>query len=74
MVSGRERITHGGSAHGNGHHLGLKWRHYCREESEQISRQDVQLDALRARIQSYMACKGIPPEWAPDGDNVGRHA
>lgn len=40
----------------------LKRRHYCRAENQEISRQDVQVDAVRARIQSYMISKGFPKE------------
>ncbi|GAB3306331.1 hypothetical protein GCM10027428_00010 [Haliea atlantica] len=31
----------------------LKCRHYCREENQEISRQDIQSDAVKARIQAY---------------------
>jgi hypothetical protein len=44
----------------------LKRRYYCQQENEDISRQDVQVEAVRSRIQSYMASKGFPPEWAPE--------
>jgi hypothetical protein len=44
----------------------LKRRYYCQQENEDISRQDVQLEAVRSRIQSYMASKGFPEEWAPE--------
>jgi len=44
----------------------LKRRYYCRQENEDISRQDVHLEAVRSRIQSYMASKGFPTEWAPE--------
>ncbi|WP_245460614.1 hypothetical protein [Rhizobium leguminosarum] len=43
----------------------LKRRQYCREESQDISRQDVQLGAIRSRIQSYMLSKGYPAEGDP---------
>lgn len=43
----------------------LKRRQYCREENQEISRQDVQIGAIRARIQSYMESKGFPPEGDP---------
>jgi len=32
----------------------LKRRYYRREENQDISRQDMQLDAVRARVQSYI--------------------
>ena len=44
----------------------LKLRYYCREENQDIDRQDVQLDAVRSRIQAYMNSKGFPAEWAPE--------
>jgi SIR2-like domain len=44
----------------------LKRRYYCQQESEDISRQDLQLDSVRSSIQSYMASKGFPAEWAPE--------
>jgi hypothetical protein len=43
----------------------LKRRYYCREENQDISRQDVQLAAIRTRIQSYMLSKGFPDEGNP---------
>ncbi|MBZ9857984.1 SIR2 family protein [Mesorhizobium sp. CA13] len=43
----------------------LKRRQYCREENQEISRQDVQLGAIRTRIQSYLESKGFPPEGDP---------
>jgi hypothetical protein len=44
----------------------LKRRYYCREENQDISRQDLQLPSIRARIQSYMLSKGFPEEGDPD--------
>ena len=44
----------------------LKLRYYCREENQDIDRQDVQLDAVKTRIQAYMDSKGFPSEWAPE--------
>jgi hypothetical protein len=43
----------------------LKRRYYRREENQEISRQDMQLDAVRARVQSYMLSKGFPEEGEP---------
>ena len=40
----------------------LKRRYYRREESQDISRQDMQLDAVRARVQSYILSQGFPEE------------
>ena len=42
----------------------LKRRHYCREENQEVSQQDVQNDAVREKIQSFMASKGFPEPWA----------
>ena len=39
----------------------LKRRHYCREENQDIARQDLQNDAVRERIQSYFDSRGFPP-------------
>lgn len=44
----------------------LKRRYYCREENQDISRQDVQLAAIRTRIQAYMLSNGFPNEGDPD--------
>src|SRR4051812_24872004 len=38
----------------------LKRRYYCRHENEEILRQDMQNDAVQARIQSYMEARGFP--------------
>src|SRR5690606_951441 len=45
----------------------LKRRHYAREENQEITRQDMQNDAVQARIQSFMDSHGFPPLWA-DGE------
>jgi len=42
----------------------LKRRFYCREENQDISRQDMQNPAVRDRIQSFMDSNGFPAEWA----------
>ena len=42
----------------------LKRRHYCREENQEIARQDVQNKAVQARIQSFMDARGFPAQWA----------
>jgi hypothetical protein len=44
----------------------LKRRYFCREENEKISRQEVQIEAVKSRIQSYMLSKGFPEEWASE--------
>src|SRR6185437_11787129 len=45
----------------------MKRRYYCREENQDISRQDIQNDAIKDRIQSYMVSRGFPEQWA-DGE------
>src|SRR5438552_18646443 len=40
----------------------LKRRYYCREENQDISRQDVQVDAVKARIQAYMLSRRLPDQ------------
>src|ERR1700744_193865 len=42
----------------------MKRRFYCREENQEISRQDIQNDAIKDRIQSYMESRGFPEQWA----------
>ncbi|MEW8508998.1 MAG: SIR2 family protein [Candidatus Thiodiazotropha sp.] len=44
----------------------LKRRYYCQEENQEISRQDIQNEAVRARIQAFMEAKGFPEQWADD--------
>jgi SIR2-like domain len=45
----------------------MKRRYYCREENQDISRQDIQNDAVKARIQSFVESRGFPPLWS-DGE------
>lgn len=42
----------------------LKRHYYCREENQEITRQDIQNDAVRERIQAFMESRGFPAEWA----------
>lgn len=44
----------------------LKRRYYAREENQEINRQDMQNDAVQARIQSFMDSRGFPALWADD--------
>lgn len=44
----------------------LKRRHYAREENQEITRQDMQNEAVQARVQSFMDSQGFPPLWADD--------
>lgn len=45
----------------------LKKRYYCREENQELDRQDIQNQAVRERIQSFMASRGFPAE-GTDGE------
>ena len=40
----------------------LKLRYYCREENQKLSREDLQIAAVRERIQAFMLSRGFPPE------------
>ena len=40
--------------------LDLKRRYYCQEENQDISRQDMQNEAVRSRIQGFMESQGFP--------------
>ena len=42
----------------------LKRRHYCREENQELQRQDLQNEAVQARIQSFMDARSFPAQWA----------
>jgi len=42
----------------------MKRRFYCQEENQDISRQDIQNKAVKARIQDFMASKGFPELWS----------
>lgn len=44
----------------------MKRRYYCREENQDISRQDLQNEAVQTKIQSFMESRGFPPLWADD--------
>src|SRR5437016_4957666 len=44
----------------------LKRRHYCREENQDVSRQDIQNEAVKQLIQTYMDSHGFPAEGAED--------
>src|SRR2546427_1581098 len=44
----------------------MKRRYYCREENQEINRQDVQNSAVAERIQSFMETRGFPPYGAPN--------
>lgn len=44
----------------------MKRRHYCREENQDVSRQDIQSDAVKERIQTYMDAHGFPELWADE--------
>jgi hypothetical protein len=42
----------------------LKRRYYCQEENQDVSRQDIQNDAVRDRIQAFMESRGFPEQRA----------
>lgn len=42
----------------------MKRTYYCDHESQDVSRQDLQNPAVRARIQSFMLSRGFPEEWS----------
>lgn len=44
----------------------LKRQYYCQEENQDVSRQDIQNDAVRERIQAYIESKGFPAQQADD--------
>jgi hypothetical protein len=44
----------------------LKRRFYAREENQEITRQDMQNEAVQARIQAFMDSRGFPELWADD--------
>lgn len=44
----------------------MKRRYYCREENQEITRQDIQSEAVREKIQSFMDSRGFPSLWAED--------
>ena len=41
----------------------MKRRFYCREENQEISRQEMQVDAIKAKIQAFVESKGFPKLW-----------
>ncbi len=43
-----------------------KRRYYRQEENQDISRQDMQNEPVRARIQAFMESRGFPELWAAD--------
>jgi hypothetical protein len=44
----------------------LKRQLYCRQENQEITRQDMQSEPVRSRIQAYVESKGFPALWADD--------
>lgn len=46
--------------------LDLKRLYYCREENQDVSRQDIQNEGVRRRLQSFMESRGFPPEGSDD--------
>ena len=41
----------------------LKRRYYCRQENQDISRQEMQVEAIQEKIQGYIESQGFPPLW-----------
>jgi hypothetical protein len=41
----------------------MKRRFYCREENQDVDRQDLQNEAIQQRIQSFMESRGFPKLW-----------
>lgn len=44
----------------------LKRGFYCRRENQDVTRQDIQSEPVRDRIQSYCDSQGLPPAGAPE--------
>jgi hypothetical protein len=44
----------------------LKKKYYCREENQELVRQDIQNAAIRQRIQSFMDSRGFPSAGSPE--------
>lgn len=44
----------------------LKRRYYCREESQDVAANDLQNEAVKARIQAFMDARGFPALWAEE--------
>lgn len=44
----------------------LKKKYYCREENQELARQDIQNAAIRERIQSFMDSRGFPSAGSPE--------
>jgi hypothetical protein len=70
VVSGRRCIKIRGLPTATDIIWDLKRRYYCQQENEDISRQDAHLEAVRSRIQSYIASKGFPTEWAREENST----
>jgi hypothetical protein len=48
------------------HHMGLEAPTLLSEENQDITRQDIQNEAVKERIQSFMDSRGFPALWADD--------
>jgi len=44
----------------------LKRRYYCREENQEILRQDIQNQSVKARIQTFMESRSFPAQWTDE--------
>jgi SIR2-like domain len=62
LVSRRANIEVRGPAYATDIIWDLKRQYYCREENQEITRQDVQNSAVRERIQSFVEGRGFPAQ------------
>lgn len=44
----------------------MKRRYYCREENQDILRQEMQVEAIQDKIQAFLESKGFPKLWDQD--------
>lgn len=44
----------------------LKRRYYCSEENQDYSTKDMQNEAVRSTVETYLETRGFPERWAPE--------
>ena len=44
----------------------LKRRYYCSEENQEYSTKDMQNEAVRSTVKTYLKARGFPERWAPE--------
>ena len=44
----------------------LKRNYYCQQENQDVKRHELQVESVRAKIQTYFAANGFPPDSATD--------